>query len=100
MARTHLFDDFFRATFADVARSAALVARDLGTGQELAQEAFVRLLERWNAVEDEEHARRFVYRAASTSRGHMSGSISAFDCPAFRPIRTTWTRRGRGTTGL
>ncbi len=37
------FDEFFRSTFAPVARAAALVARDAGVGQELAQEAFFRL---------------------------------------------------------
>jgi hypothetical protein len=42
------FEPFFRQTFPGVARAAALVARDAGTGQELAQEAFFRLYERWS----------------------------------------------------
>ena len=66
------FDAFFRETFAQVARAAALVARDPGTGQELAQEAFFRLYERWDRFESEEHARRFAYRVAvNLARSHL-----------------------------
>lgn len=53
---TRSFDDFFRSNFAAVARSAALVARDPGTGQDAAQEAFARLFGRWSDMNDEEHA--------------------------------------------
>ncbi len=66
------FDVFFRDTFAGVARAAALVARDPGTGQELAQEAFLRLYERWPQIASEEHARRFAYRVAvNLARSHL-----------------------------
>ena len=66
------FDAFFRATFTGVARAAALVARDPGTGQELAQEAFFRLYGRWSDMRSEEHARRFVYRVAvNLARSHV-----------------------------
>jgi RNA polymerase sigma-70 factor (ECF subfamily) len=66
------FDDFFSRTFADVARAGALVARDRGTGQDLAQEAFFRLYERWREMESVEHARRFVYRVAiNLARSHL-----------------------------
>lgn len=46
------FDSFFRTHFGRVARAAALVARDPGTGQDLAQEAFARLFERWGTDAD------------------------------------------------
>jgi RNA polymerase sigma factor (sigma-70 family) len=66
------FDPFFRTTFPGVARAAALVARDPGTGQELAQEAFFRLFERWSDMRSEEHARRFAYRVAiNLARSHL-----------------------------
>lgn len=66
------FDGFYREVFPGVARAAALVARDAGTGQELAQEAFFRLYERWDRFESEEHARRFAYRVAlNLARSHL-----------------------------
>jgi RNA polymerase sigma factor (sigma-70 family) len=58
------FDGFFRDHFAGVARTAALVARDRLAGQDLAQEAFIRLHERWTEMESVDHARNLVYRAA------------------------------------
>ena len=58
------FDSFFRRCFPAVARAAALVARDSSVGQDLAQEAFVRLYPRWGDMDSVEHARNFVYRVA------------------------------------
>jgi RNA polymerase sigma factor (sigma-70 family) len=66
------FDAFYRDTFARVARAAALVARDPGTGQELAQEAFFRVYERWDGLDSVEHARRFAYRVAiNLAKSHL-----------------------------
>jgi RNA polymerase sigma-70 factor, ECF subfamily len=66
------FDSFFRAHFERVARAAALVARDPGTGQDLAQEAFARLLQRWSGMDSDEHARNFVYKVAiNLARSHV-----------------------------
>lgn len=58
------FDAFFRANFAKVARTAALVAGDPGSGQDLAQEAFLRLYQSWDAMQSDEHARNFVFKVA------------------------------------
>ena len=58
------FDGFFRDHFGNVARTAALVARDRLVGEDLAQEAFVRLHLRWEETESTDHARNFVYRVA------------------------------------
>lgn len=84
------FDALFRETFVGVARAAALVARDPGVGQEVAQEAFARLLERWDQMEGSEHARRFAYRVAinlarSHVRKHIRVTLAGLD-PARRPI--------------
>ena len=66
------FAAFFTTHFAPVARAAALVARDPGTGQELAQEAFARLFERWSDMASEEHARNFAYKVAiNLARSHL-----------------------------
>src|SRR5439155_4896994 len=66
------FDSFFRAHFERVARAAALVARDPGTGQDLAQEAFAKLFERWSEMESEDHARNFAYKVAvNLAKSHL-----------------------------
>lgn len=77
------FDDVFRAHFAGVASAAAFVARDMGTGQELAQEAFARLFHRWQDIASEDQARNFAYRVAinlarSHVRKHVRVSLSGW----------------------
>lgn len=89
------FEDFFRKRFASVARAAALVAGDAGSGQDLAQEAFLRLYERWGSMESEDHARNFVYKVAiNLARSHVrkhlrlvpSGLHHADMLPALRTL--------------
>jgi RNA polymerase sigma-70 factor (ECF subfamily) len=66
------FDPFFHANFPKVARAAAFVARDAGVGQELAQEAFIRLLQRWGDMRSDDHARNFVFKVAiNLARSHL-----------------------------
>jgi RNA polymerase sigma factor (sigma-70 family) len=66
------FDTFFRTLFPGVARAAALVARDPSTGQDLAQEAFARLYQRWHDMASLDHARNFVFRVAiNLARSHV-----------------------------
>jgi RNA polymerase sigma factor (sigma-70 family) len=66
------FDPFFHAHFEPVARAAALVSRDAAAGQDLAQEAFTRLLERWEQMGSDDHARNFAYRVAiNLARSHL-----------------------------
>jgi RNA polymerase sigma-70 factor (ECF subfamily) len=77
------FDDVFRAHFSGVASAAAFVARDPGTGQEMAQEAFARLFRRWQDIGSEDQARNFAYRVAinlarSHLRKHLRVSLSGW----------------------
>lgn len=66
------FDPFFHAHFEKVARAAALVTRDAAAGQDLAQEAFMRLLERWGTMESDDHARNFAFKVAvNLARSHL-----------------------------
>lgn len=66
------FDPFFHAHFEKVARAAALVTRDAAAGQDLAQEAFMRLLERWGTMESDVHARNFAFKVAvNLARSHL-----------------------------
>lgn len=103
------FDPFFRETFPGVARAAALVARDPGTGQDLAQEAFFRLYERWSDFQSVEHARRFAYRVAinlarSHLRKHLRVMLAGLDPGAGRagPIPRTeeWLEIRTALAGL
>lgn len=73
------FDAFFHANLERVARAAAFVMRDAATGQDLAQEAFTRLLERWNEMTSADHARSFAYRVAiNLARSHLRKYVRVF----------------------
>jgi len=63
-ARPFAFEAFYREWFPSVARSIALVVRDVDLAQELAQEGFTRLWRRWDAMESQDHARNFVFRVS------------------------------------
>lgn len=73
VARVMDFDPFFLDHFQKVARAAAFVTRDAGVGQELAQEAFIQLLQRWSSMGgSDDHARNFVYKVAiNLARSHL-----------------------------
>jgi RNA polymerase sigma factor (sigma-70 family) len=71
-ARAPSFDEFFREWFPPVARAMALIVHDLGDGQEIAQEGFVRAHRHWSSMVSAEHARRFVFRASiNLARSHL-----------------------------
>ncbi len=72
------FDGCFRDLFPGVARAAALVARDRQLGPDIAQEAFARLFERRDRIENVDHARNFVYRVAiNLARSHVRRRVAA-----------------------
>jgi DNA-directed RNA polymerase specialized sigma24 family protein len=66
------FDEFFHEWFPDLARALALIVRDLGEGQEIAQEGFIRLYRNWSRMGSADHARNFVFRASiNLARSHL-----------------------------
>jgi RNA polymerase sigma factor (sigma-70 family) len=66
------FADFYRTWFPSVARAAALIVRDVEGGQEIAQEAFMRLWQGRDRIESNDHARNFVFRVAlNGARSHL-----------------------------
>jgi RNA polymerase sigma-70 factor (ECF subfamily) len=72
------FDAAFRDLYPLVVRTAGFVARDRQLGADIAQEAFVRLLERWDRIESQEHARNFVLRVAvNLAKSHLRRRIAA-----------------------
>ena len=78
------FDPFFHAHFEKVARAAALVTRDAGAGQDLAQEAFMRLLERWGTIESDDRAQLRVQGC------HQPGQIAPPQARPTLPLRPPW----------
>lgn len=58
------FDWWFRATYASVERTAYLVVGDRGRAEEIAQDAFVKMFQRWSAVRRYERPDAWVRRVA------------------------------------
>lgn len=64
------FGDFYRANWADLVAYCTGLVGDHAVGEEVAQEAFVRLYPRWHSVRD---ARPYVFRiAANLCRRHFA----------------------------
>src|SRR5262245_37353542 len=62
------FDEFFESERPRLFRAMVLVTRDPVEADELTQEAFVRILERWDRVATMEDPRAYLYRAAMNVR--------------------------------
>jgi RNA polymerase sigma factor (sigma-70 family) len=66
------FDEFFHDWFPPLARAMALIVRDLGDGNKIAQEGFIRLYRNWSRMSSIDHARNFVFRASiNLARSHL-----------------------------
>jgi RNA polymerase sigma-70 factor, ECF subfamily len=104
------FEDFFRSHLEKVARAAALVTGDPTSGQDSAQEAFLRLYERWDAMGSDAHARNFVFKVAlnlarSQRRAHLrivrSGLHHADHVPSLEnTMREEWHEVARALATL
>jgi len=64
MASGATFEAFFEAEHRQLFRSFVLITGDRQEADELAQEAMVRILERWDRVERMEDPRAYLYRTA------------------------------------
>lgn len=72
------FEEAFRSFHAMVSHTAGLVAHDRQLGSDIAQEAFVRLYERWDQMTSLDHARNFALRVAvNLARSHLRRRIAA-----------------------
>ena len=58
------FEEFYRAEFPNLVRAMFLLVPDDDEAQELAQEAMVRVYERWNRVRSMERPGGYVYQVA------------------------------------
>jgi RNA polymerase sigma factor (sigma-70 family) len=59
------FEWLFRSTYASVLRTSFLIVHDHGVAEEVTQDAFVRLYERWHSVAEVDHPSAWVRRVAT-----------------------------------
>ena len=61
------FADFFRAEYQTLLRAMYLVSGSRDEAEDLAQDAFVKVLERWDRVREMDNPAGYLYRAAVNS---------------------------------
>ncbi|MEZ5378552.1 MAG: sigma-70 family RNA polymerase sigma factor [Acidimicrobiales bacterium] len=96
------FDEFYRSHRHIVARTLALTLGDEGLGQEAADEAMSRALERWSTVSAYDNPEGWVYRTGLNwsrswlrrrRRGHEKDLLVALPATTFdRPVDTDLAR--------
>jgi RNA polymerase sigma factor (sigma-70 family) len=62
------FEDFFRAEYQTLLRAMYLISGTRDGAEELAQEAFVKVLERWDRVREMDNPSGYLYRTAVNTR--------------------------------
>jgi RNA polymerase sigma factor (sigma-70 family) len=60
----HSFEDFFRAEYPGLLGTLSLVAGNRAEAEELVQESFLKLWERWGSLEEHPHLSGYLYRTA------------------------------------
>lgn len=70
------FEDFYRAEFPSLVRAMFLLVPDVDEAQELAQEAMVRVYERWDRVSAMASPGGYLYRAATNLNRHRVRSLA------------------------
>jgi DNA-directed RNA polymerase specialized sigma24 family protein len=63
------FEEFYQAEFPGLVRSMFLLAPDIDEAQELAQEAMVRVYERWDRVSTMDSPGGYLYRVLARPDG-------------------------------
>lgn len=64
MADPARFEPFYRERLAGLVRACALVTLDPGVAEEIAAEAFATVWQRWERMQDEDHAGGYAYTTA------------------------------------
>jgi RNA polymerase sigma-70 factor, ECF subfamily len=72
-----VFEEFYRSEFPRLVRSMYLLVPDLDEAQELAQEAMVRVYERWDRVSVMESPGGYLYRVATNLNRRRIRSIAS-----------------------
>lgn len=66
------FADFFRAEYQTLLRAMYLISGSRDEAEELAQDAFVKALERWDRVQEMDNPAGYLYRTAVNTRSSVA----------------------------
>jgi len=66
------FEWIFRSSYASVLRTTSLILHDRGRAEEVTQDAFLRLCERWRGVQAVEHPEAWVRQVAVRAVGSLA----------------------------
>jgi RNA polymerase sigma-70 factor (sigma-E family) len=105
------FDDFFKSRYTQTVRLAGLLVGNLQTGEDIAEDAFARVVERWEKIEDPpaylhrvvvNRARSHLRRASVMRRHSLQPALNAAGADevadlgaARRPVRSALARLPR-----
>jgi RNA polymerase sigma factor (sigma-70 family) len=81
------FEWLFRSTYASVLRTSFLILHDQGAAEEVTQDAFLRLYERWHSVAEVDHPSAWVRRVAT--RAAVKRARRARSSPATGPVHVS-----------
>lgn len=84
------FEWVFRSTYPSVLRTTYLVLHDRGRAEEVTQDAFLRLLERWRGVSAIEHPQAWVRRVAVRAAVRAAQQTRLRTAPPPDDQRPTW----------
>jgi RNA polymerase sigma-70 factor (ECF subfamily) len=83
--RVEAFEDFFQAHYERLLRAMYLASGDRHEADDLAQEAFVRVYERWDRVRETDDPVGYLYRTALNARRSQLRRLAVAARKALRP---------------
>ena len=69
-------EQLYAAHWRSLVRLSALLVRDVGTAEEVVQDAFVAIHRRWDGIRDPDRALAYLRRALSSAPASASGAMS------------------------
>ncbi len=84
------FEWIFRSTYASVLRTTSLVLHDRGRAEEITQDAFLKLYERWRGVQAVEFPEAWVRRVAVRAAVRAARQTRLRQAPPPEDKRPTW----------
>ncbi|MGZ5400629.1 MAG: RNA polymerase sigma factor [Nocardioides sp.] len=84
------FEWIFRSSYASVLRTTYLVLHDRGRAEEVTQDAFLRLYERWRSIQTVEHPEAWVRRVAVRAAVRSAQRTRLRSAPPPDAEQPTW----------
>jgi RNA polymerase sigma factor (sigma-70 family) len=84
------FEWVFRSTYASVLRTTSLILHDRGRAEEITQDAFLRLCERWRGLQAVEYPEAWVRRVAVRSAVRSAKQTRLRQAPLPDDDQPTW----------